>query len=141
MHIILRPHLDASKINTLTVNPMAFIMTETMLIDDATSVIEAVRQSADWLTPLPLVEKTIVTPYPIDALPVIIQNAITAYHQYGQQPIPLIACSALANVSLACQSLANIARDHYLITPVSLYLRVGRDSDEKDRFVYNFKSI
>ena len=56
---------------------------------------------------------------------------MTAYHHYGQQPVPLIACSALANVSLACQTLANIARDKYLISPVSLYFLVIAGSGER----------
>ncbi len=78
-----------------------------------------------------MVEKTTAAIYPLNALPAIIQNAMTGYHKYGQQPIPLIACSALANVSLACQSLANIARDHYLITPVSLYFLTAGGSGER----------
>ena len=40
-------------------------------------------------------------PYPVDALPGIIRDAVCSYQKYGQQPLPLIACSALANVSLA----------------------------------------
>lgn len=50
------------------------------------------------------------------------------YQQYGQQPLPLIACSALANISLACQSLANVARDNYLVSPVSLYFLLASGS-------------
>jgi hypothetical protein len=41
-------------------------------------------------------------------LPPRTQNAVVSYQRYGQQPLPLIACSALANVSLACQTLANV---------------------------------
>ena len=106
-------------------------MTETNLIDDSTPITETVRQSADWPHPIPLVEKSAAAMYPIDALPPIIQNAITAYHKYGQQPIPLVTCSALANISLACQSLANIARDHYLVSPVSLYFLTAGVSGER----------
>lgn len=103
-------------------------MIETNLTRDS----EETMQTEDgWPHPIPLVEKSASAMYPIDALPAIIQNSITAYHQYGQQPLPLIACSALANVSLACQSLANIARDHYLITPVSLYFLTAGGSGER----------
>lgn len=61
------------------------------------------------------------TPYPVQALPAVVRQAVVAYQQYGQQPLSLVACSALASVSLACQAMANIARDSYLVSPVSLY--------------------
>jgi len=83
-----------------------------------------------WELPSPL-KIEVGLPYPIDALPAIIKNAVTSYQQYGQQPLPLIACSALANVSLACQTLANVARDNLLISPVSLYFLVIAASGER----------
>ena len=70
-------------------------------------------------------------PYPVDALPSIIRDAVCSYQEYGQQPLPLIACSALANVSLTCQTMANVARDKYLISPVSLYFIVCSGSGER----------
>ena len=69
--------------------------------------------------------------YPIDALPKIIKNAVTSYQSYGQQPLSMIACSALASVSLVCQALANVARDKLLISPTSLYFLVVADSGER----------
>ncbi|OGT35698.1 MAG: hypothetical protein A3F11_06335 [Gammaproteobacteria bacterium RIFCSPHIGHO2_12_FULL_37_14] len=71
------------------------------------------------------------SPYPLDALPSIIQNAVSSYQNYGQQPLPIIACSALANVSLACQTLSNVARDKYLVSPVSLYFIISGLSGER----------
>lgn len=86
----------------------------------------------EWLAPIELIKNAgHIKPYPIQSLPSIIRNAVTAYHEYGQQPIPLIACSALANVSLACQTLANVARDHLLISSVSLYFLVIASSGER----------
>jgi len=70
-------------------------------------------------------------PYPINALPAIIRNAVLSYQEYGQQPLPLIACSALANVSLACQSAANVMRDNLLNSPISLYFLVIAASGER----------
>ena len=101
------------------------------------------NQEIEWQTPL---EKNIFlnpekesAPYPVDALPSIIRNAVSAYHKYGQQPLPLIACSALANVSLACQTLANVARDNYLISPVSLYfLSIASSGKRKSGCDYMF---
>ncbi|MDQ5920138.1 MAG: hypothetical protein QG673_194 [Pseudomonadota bacterium] len=87
----------------------------------------------EWQLPLPLITNTDSPQqvYPIDSLPNIIKEAITTYQQYGQQPTPLIACSALANISLACQSLANVARDHLLVSPISLYFLVVAQSGER----------
>ncbi|HAU1484595.1 TPA: DUF3987 domain-containing protein [Legionella pneumophila] len=85
-----------------------------------------------WKEPIPL---TYVlnqeTPYPVDALPSILSQVIHAYQSYGQQPISLVANGALANLSLACQALGNVARDHYLISPVSLYFLVIASSGER----------
>lgn len=86
----------------------------------------------DWLKPtLFTSEIQQSASYPAECLPAIIREAVMAYHQYGQQPLPLIACSALANISLACQSLANVARDRLLISPVSLYFLVIANSGER----------
>ena len=86
-----------------------------------------------WHQPTPLAQISMPEiDYPIDALPSILQKAVMAYHQYGQQPLSLIANSALANISLACQSQANVARDHYLTSPVSLYfLTCGLSGERK----------
>ena len=90
---------------------------------------------AGWEKPIPLrngIEQHAHHHYPASCLPSIIYNAVMEYQQYGQQPVPLIACSALANVSLACQTLANIARDTVLVSPVSLYfLVIAKSGDRK----------
>ena len=75
-----------------------------------------------WHQPTPLSEITSPeTKYPVDALPSIVQKAVISYHEYGQQPVSLISNSALANISLACQAQANVARDRYLVSPISMY--------------------
>ena len=45
---------------------------------------------------------------------------MSTYQRYGQQPLALVAGSALASVSLCTQGLANVARDSHLLGPVSL---------------------
>lgn len=86
-----------------------------------------------WQQPTPLSE--ITSPeinYPVEALPSVVQKAVRAYHEYGQQPLSLIASSALANISLVCQSQANVARDKYLVSPTSLYfLSCGSSGERK----------
>ena len=85
-----------------------------------------------WEHPRPLLPSLDPeTHYPAEALPSILGKAVTAYQCYGQQPIALVACSALANLSLAFQALANVARDRYLISPVSLYFLVVAQSGER----------
>ena len=89
------------------------------------------KTTTSWAAIKPLEYKSEDNPYPIDAMPSSLKNAITQYQVYGQQPLPLVACSALANVSLACQGLANVARDKYLISPVSLYFLTIASSGER----------
>src|SRR5262249_22242351 len=70
-------------------------------------------------------------PYPLDALPPIISQAVEQYQAYGQQPLPLVACSALASVSLAAQGLADVARDQHLKGPISLHIAAIAVSGER----------
>ncbi len=96
---------------------------------------------ANWPYPKPLLNDIDnAIPYPIDALPPVLQAIITNYHQYGRQPIPLIAGSLLANISLACQSMANVARDKHLISPVSLYFLMVANSGERKSAIDNLFS-
>lgn len=85
-----------------------------------------------WSQPIPLThEYENSLPYPAQCLPRLIREAVIGYHQYGKQPISLIACSALATISLACQSLANVARDRLLVSPISLYFLLIAESGER----------
>ena len=75
----------------------------------------------DWPEPVLLfAEHQTPAPYPIDALPPIIRDAVLSYQRFGQQPVELVVCSALATVSLACHALANVDRDGNLVGPCSL---------------------
>jgi len=86
---------------------------------------------SSWEPMKPLSYEAESAQYPIDAMPSPLKNAITSYKAYGQQPLPIIACSALANISLACQGLANVARDKYLVSPISLYFLTIASSGER----------
>jgi hypothetical protein len=70
-------------------------------------------------------------PYPVHALPPVIRDAVLSYQQYGQQPLEMVAMSALSNMSVACQGLANIARDGKLKSPISLSFIVAAESGER----------
>ncbi len=90
------------------------------------------RTEAKLAEPIPLIhDMNDYHSYPIQCLPSLIQEAVIAFHHYGKQPLSLIACSALATVSLSCQSLANVARDRLLISPVSLYFLLIAESGER----------
>lgn len=80
---------------------------------------------------IPLIPEERSEPYPLDALPPMIQDAVRCYHAYGQQPLPLVACAALANASLACQGLVDVARDDVLSGPISLSFLIAADSGER----------
>src|SRR5258708_4707133 len=70
-------------------------------------------------------------PYPLDPLPPIIARAVEEYRVYGQQPLSLIASSALASASLVTQGLADVARDRRLVSPISLYFTAVAVSGER----------
>ena len=98
--------------------------------DELKNMLAEAEPAANTLIPLvPAEEKR--APYPVEALPQIIRDAVASYQDYGQQPIEMIAMSALANMSLACQGLANVARDSQLIGPLSLSLIVSANSGER----------
>jgi hypothetical protein len=58
-------------------------------------------------------------------------EAIVEYQEYGQQPTPLIAGSALGATSLAVQGLVDVARDRKLVGPSSLYITIVGISGER----------
>jgi len=89
-------------------------------------------EEVHWPEPEPLFEPSEAEhAYPLDALPTIIAEAIDEYRAYGQQPLPLIACSALSSASLAAQGLVDVARDRRLVGPISLHLAVVAVSGER----------
>ena len=70
-------------------------------------------------------------PFPLHALPGTVGEAVREYQAYGQQPVALVASSALAVVSLAAQGLADVARDERLTGPLSLDFLVIAQSGER----------
>src|SRR5262249_1457591 len=60
-----------------------------------------------------------------------IRAAVTTYQHYGQQPIPLVASSALSVAALSTQGLVNVGRDRNLIGPISLNQAVIAESGER----------
>lgn len=84
-----------------------------------------------WPEPLPLSAKIELEPYPSDALPETIRAAVDEVAGFVQAPYPMVASSALATLSLACQAHIDVKRTEKLEGPVSLFLLTIADSGER----------
>lgn len=85
----------------------------------------------EWPEPEPLLEALTAHPYPIEALPAPMSDAVKEVQSFVQAPAALVASSALAALSLAAQGLVNVRRDQQLVGPVSVYLLSVADSGER----------
>ncbi len=84
-----------------------------------------------WPAPLPLTAKIEPEPYPVDALPDTIRAAVEEVRAFTKAPIPLVASSALAALSLAIQAHVDAKRAEKLTGPVGLFLLTIADSGER----------
>ena len=84
-----------------------------------------------WPDPQPLESKLEQVPFPISAFPSILREAINEIADIVQAPIPLIASSALATLSLASQAHFDVARSGTLKGPIGLYILTIADSGER----------
>ena len=84
-----------------------------------------------WPEPQPLAAKVDPEPYPLDALPDTIRVAVEEVQGFTKAPVPLVASSALAALSLAIQAHADAKRAEKLAGPVSLFLLTIADSGER----------
>ncbi|HAU1200838.1 TPA: DUF3987 domain-containing protein [Legionella pneumophila] len=99
----------------------------------AETIKAVVLQSDDknWPAPLPLFEDISAVPYPLDALPDGMRHAVEEVATFTKAPIPLVASSAMAALSLAVQSYVDVKRAEGLTGPVSLFLLTVADSGER----------
>jgi putative DNA primase/helicase len=93
------------------------------------SAIEA--EGNGWPEPQPLAAKIEPEQYPVDALPDTIRAAMEEVQSFVQAPVPLVASSALAALSLAIQAHVDAKRAEKLHGPVSLFLLTIADSGER----------
>ena len=84
-----------------------------------------------WSEPQPLTAKIEPESYPAEALPDTIRQAVEEVAAFVQAPLPLIASSALAALSLACQAHIDVRRAEKLQSPVELFLLTIADSGER----------
>lgn len=84
-----------------------------------------------WSEPQALVATFEPEPYPIDALPAAIRLAVEEVQGFIKAPIPMVAASALAAVSLAGQAYVDVQRCDGLAGPTGLFLLSIADSGER----------
>lgn len=70
-------------------------------------------------------------PYPLDALPLIMQDAVGEVRDYTQAPLAMVACAALSALSLAAQGLYDVKRDEGLTGPTGLFVLAIAESGER----------
>jgi putative DNA primase/helicase len=87
--------------------------------------------SAGWPEPQPLAMKVGSEPYPVDALPDPIRAAVEEVAGFVKAPLPLVAASALAALSVAAQAQIDAKRAERLQGPVGLFLLTIADSGER----------
>lgn len=84
-----------------------------------------------WPEPLPLEIKVNPEPYPLDALPPLIHDAVVEVQAFVQAPVSLIACTALAALSVTVQAHVDVERAQKLTGPCGLFLLTIADSGER----------
>lgn len=107
----------------------------------ATSAALATPDGA-WPEPVPLIRASgEPQPYPLDALPDGLRDAVEEVLDYVQAPEPLVACSALSILSVAVQPLCDVRRDQKLQGPVGLFfLTIGESGERKSACDLFFRS-
>jgi putative DNA primase/helicase len=86
---------------------------------------------ADWPRPQPLAVRVAPEPYPLDALPATIRAAVEEVAGFVKAPLPLVASSALAALSLAIQAHVDVRRADKLAGPAGVFLLTIADSGER----------
>ena len=106
-------------------------MTAARAYAEAATELAANDRSDTWAPPQPIASKAVPEPYPLDALPTVILEAVTEVQRFVKSPIPMVASSALSILSVAAQGLVDVRRAEGLSGPTSLYLLGIADSGER----------
>jgi putative DNA primase/helicase len=106
---------------------------QTESITDAERESDSIGAEASngWPEPQPLAVKAAREPYPLDALPDSIRAAVQEVAAFVKAPLPMVAMSALAALSLAVQAHADVKRLEKLYGPIGLFLLAIADSGER----------
>lgn len=87
--------------------------------------------STPWESPIPLMGYGERKPYPMEALPPRLRSVVEEVSDVVQVAPEMVASSALAVASLACQSLADVRRNAALAGPCSLFFLTVADSGDR----------
>lgn len=109
----------------------ACIDNATESVADEAMDVSATGQNDQWPELQPLIVQTEPQAYPLDALPDAVRCAVEEVAGFVKAPIPLIATSALAALSLAIQAHADVQRAEKLHGPCGLFLLAIADSGER----------
>lgn len=94
---------------------------------------------AGWREPDPLtIESCAALPYPIEALPPIIRDAIMDLERTVQAPLPLIAASVIASTNLAVQPHVDVVTVDGRVLPTSLFFITEGASGERKSTVDSY---
>lgn len=100
-------------------------------IESAVICDNSANLQSDWPELQPLIAQIDPQEYPIDALPAAVRCAVQEVADFVKAPIPLIATSALAALSLAIQAHTDVQRADKLHGPCGLFLLAIADSGER----------
>lgn len=84
-----------------------------------------------WPDPVEIAAYVAAEPYPVHALPLTIRAAVQEVQAFVKSPIALVACSALATLSVACQGHIDVQRATALVGPTSLFFMAIAASGER----------
>ncbi len=102
------------------------------------AVRECIASAAHWPEPQPLAAKIAPEPYPLDALPPTLRAAVQEVAAFVKAPVPLVAASALAALSVAAQAHIDVRRADKLQGPAGTYHLTIADSGERKSTVDGF---
>ena len=75
-----------------------------------------------WPDPQSLTPRIEPIPFPLESMPPLVKEAIFEVQSFTQAPLPLVASSALAAMSIVTQAHADVRRAEGLSSPISLFL-------------------
>lgn len=91
-----------------------------------------------WPEPEQIASCVLSMEYPLEALPGIMRQAVKEVQDYAMAPVALVACSALASLSVAAQGLYDVQRDVGLTGPIALYMIAIAESGERKSTLDSF---
>lgn len=126
------PPLPDKEVRRIARSFARYPVTNDAALDDAAHLFGAVPvEGIEWPEPQPLIAKVEAQAYPLDALPDAVRCAVQEVAGFVKAPVPLIATSALAALSLAIQAHVDVQRADKLHGPCGLFLLAIAESGER----------